>query len=42
MSNKSPLPLHLPEAPAEVIAALVDEADWDFDIIKLEKGSNHR
>ncbi|XP_078379663.1 high affinity cAMP-specific and IBMX-insensitive 3',5'-cyclic phosphodiesterase 8A-like isoform X6 [Oculina patagonica] len=34
--------LHLQEAPPEVIAAMVDEADWDFDILKLEKASNHR
>ena len=33
---------HLQEAPPEVIAAMVDEADWDFDILKLEKASNHR
>lgn len=40
--SRSPLPLHLPEAPAEVIKALVDDADWDFDIIKFEKDSNYR
>ncbi|CAH3038306.1 unnamed protein product, partial [Pocillopora meandrina] len=33
---------HLQEAPPEVIASMVDEADWDFDILKLEKASNHR
>lgn len=33
---------HLQEAPSEVIAAMVDDADWDFDILKLEKASNHR
>lgn len=33
---------HLQEAPPDVIAAMVDEADWDFDILKLEKASNHR
>ena len=33
---------HLQEAPSDVIAAMVDEADWDFDILKLEKASNHR
>ncbi|XP_032227303.1 high affinity cAMP-specific and IBMX-insensitive 3',5'-cyclic phosphodiesterase 8A isoform X2 [Nematostella vectensis] len=33
---------HLPEIPAEVSNAMVDEADWDFDILKLEKASNHR
>ena len=34
--------MHLQEAPTEVMAAMVDEADWDFDILKLEKASNHR
>ncbi|XP_031572577.1 high affinity cAMP-specific and IBMX-insensitive 3',5'-cyclic phosphodiesterase 8A-like isoform X2 [Actinia tenebrosa] len=33
---------HAPEIPAEVSSAMVDVADWDFDILKLEKASNHR
>ncbi|XP_068726205.1 high affinity cAMP-specific and IBMX-insensitive 3',5'-cyclic phosphodiesterase 8B-like isoform X2 [Montipora capricornis] len=41
VSVRTPLS-HLQEAPPEVIAAMVDEADWDFDILKLEKASNHR
>ena len=41
-SSMRPPILHLQEAPPEVIAAMVDEADWDFDILKLEKASNHR
>ena len=41
VSVRTPLS-HLQEAPPEVMTAMVDEADWDFDILKLEKASNHR
>ncbi|XP_020904916.1 high affinity cAMP-specific and IBMX-insensitive 3',5'-cyclic phosphodiesterase 8A isoform X2 [Exaiptasia diaphana] len=33
---------HLPEIPPEALNAMIDVDDWDFDILKLEKASNHR